>query len=137
MTGYLFGFTVVLTCVGVHYEGLRLCSRLIPRLPVRRLGVAFSIVGALLAHMLEILIFAAGSALLVALEMGGLDPPHADFADLVYFSAVSYTSLGFGDVVPTGAMRELSGLAALTGLVMIAWTASFSFLQMQHLWGER
>ena len=55
---------------------------------------------------------------------------------MIYFSAVSYTSLGFGDVIPVGPMRYLAGLEALTGLTMIAWTASYSFLQMKHFWAK-
>ncbi len=33
-----------------------------------------------------------------------------------------------------GNLRFLSGLEALTGLVLIAWTASFTFIEMQQLW---
>lgn len=139
MLDFLLGFMVVLISVGVHYEGLRICSRLIRirRLHLHRLAVAFAIIGALIAHMVEILIFAASSELMVAMGIGGLRPAHESFNDLLYYSAVTYTSLGFGDVIPTGAMRTLSGLEALTGLVMIAWTASFSFLQMEHFWRDR
>jgi hypothetical protein len=135
--GLLYGFVLLLLCVGVHYEGLRLCSRFVAVLHVRRLAVAFSIVGASVAHMIEILVFAVGMRVLAALGWGEIEPMHEGFGDLIYFSAVTYTSLGFGDVVPTGAMREVSGLAALTGLVMIAWTASFSFVQMDHFWRDR
>jgi hypothetical protein len=34
-------------------------------------------------------------------------------------------------------MQFMTGMTALTGLVLIAWTASFTFLLMQRYWGER
>jgi hypothetical protein len=42
--------------------------------------------------------------------------------------------VGFGDLVPHGAIRFMTGMEALTGLVMITWSASFTFLEMQRDW---
>jgi hypothetical protein len=56
--------------------------------------------------------------------------------DQVYYSAVVYTTLGFGDVVPGGAIRFLTGVESVTGLVLITWSASFTFLEMQRYWGR-
>jgi hypothetical protein len=47
---------------------------------------------------------------------------------------VTYTSLGFGDVYPIESMRLISGVEALTGLLMIAWSASFTYLAMEQFW---
>jgi len=52
-----------------------------------------------------------------------------------YYSAVTFTSLGFGDLTPTGHLRLLAAVEVLTGVVLIAWTASFLFLVMQRSWG--
>ena len=56
--------------------------------------------------------------------------------DCVYFSFTSYTTLGFGDIVPFGDLRFLTGLESLTGLVLITWTASFLYLEMTRYWDE-
>lgn len=48
--------------------------------------------------------------------------------DYVYFSAVSYSSLGLGDVTPTGGLRLLVGVEAILGLILIGWTITFTFL---------
>ncbi|MNM88825.1 Ion channel [compost metagenome] len=56
------------------------------------------------------------------------------FMDCVYFSFTTYTTIGFGDIAPSGDLKYLTGLQALTGLVMITWTASFLFLEMQKYW---
>lgn len=57
--------------------------------------------------------------------------------DCLYFSFVSYTTLGYGDIIATGDIRFLTGLEALTGLVLITWTASFMFIEMEKQWKER
>lgn len=54
--------------------------------------------------------------------------------DYLYFSAVTYTSLGIGDIFPTGHLRFLTGVEALNGLLLIAWSASFLFAMMNRLW---
>ena len=41
----------------------------------------------------------------------------------------------FDNVTPVGALRLLVGVEALVGLV-VAWSASFTFLQMQMYWQE-
>ena len=40
--------------------------------------------------------------------------------------------LGFGDIVPVRGGRFLVVLEAVTGLVLIAWTASFTLYQMRE-----
>lgn len=57
--------------------------------------------------------------------------------DCTYFSFATYTSLGFGDVVPTGPIRFLAGIESLVGLVMIGWTASFLYVEMTQFWSDR
>jgi len=58
------------------------------------------------------------------------------FAEQIYFSFSTYTSLGYGDLVPSEPLRFMAGMEALTGLLLIAWTASFMYLQMQRTWGH-
>ena len=129
---------VVLLTVGVHYEMLRGLSVTIPRLPVaNRARVGITILGALVAHLVEVMVFALAFYLTIRsgnlgeLKGGGQHP-----VDIMYFSLVTYTSLGYGDITPAGNIRLLAGVEALTGLVLIAWTASFAFLQMQRFWTD-
>ncbi|MSQ99467.1 MAG: two pore domain potassium channel family protein, partial [Xanthomonadales bacterium] len=44
---------------------------------------------------------------------------------------------GFGDIQPFGDMRHLAGVEALTGILLITWTASFLYLEMQRNWNVR
>lgn len=69
------------------------------------------------------------------LPMGGFQGSlDGSLIDFMYFSAISYTSLGLGDIYPVGGMRLLTGVEALVGLLMIGWSASCSYLQMERLW---
>lgn len=128
---------LVLASVGVHYEALVVVS--IPRLRMqnRRVKVAAVIVVMVGAHLLEVLLFALGWHVL--LEAGGaeLSLPAPTAVDLIYFSGSVYTSLGFGDIVPLGACRLLAVAEAVAGLVLIAWTASFTVFEMSENWNRR
>ncbi len=62
----------------------------------------------------------------------GADP--LGLLDAVYLATMSYTTVGFGDVSPVGPIRLLAGTSALTGFVMITWSASFLFLEMERFW---
>jgi hypothetical protein len=55
-------------------------------------------------------------------------------ADL-YFSCAAFTTVGFGDIVPSGPLRLLAGMEALTGFVLITWTASYLYIEMSRTWG--
>ncbi|MCK7500292.1 MAG: hypothetical protein MZW92_65860 [Comamonadaceae bacterium] len=36
--------------------------------------------------------------------------------------------------MPQGALRALAGLEALNGLLLIGWTASYTYIAMRHFW---
>ena len=57
--------------------------------------------------------------------------------DSVYFSFTSFSTLGFGDISPIGDIRFLVGLAGLAGFVLITWSASFLFFEMQKNWSAK
>jgi hypothetical protein len=57
-------------------------------------------------------------------------------ANCLYFSAETYTSLGFGDLTPTGPIRLLAGAEALNGLLLIGWSASFAYIAVERFWKE-
>jgi hypothetical protein len=50
---------------------------------------------------------------------------------------MTFTTVGFGDLAPIGPIRFLSGTEAITGLVLIGWTVSFTYLEMAHFWRVR
>jgi hypothetical protein len=56
--------------------------------------------------------------------------------DCVYLSFITFTTVGYGDLVAHGYLRYLTGIEALTGLILITWSASFMFLEMQKDWPD-
>ena len=44
-----------------------------------------------------------------------------------YFSAVTYTTTGYGDLVLPKEWRLVGGVEALTGILMCGWSAAFFF----------
>ncbi len=137
---YFVNSLLVAVAVLIHFEVLNMLSMLIPKLPIRpRLRVLVGIFGSLVAHIAEIWVFAFGYYFMIHHDGFGTLEGHFDktLMDCSYFSFVSYTSLGFGDIVAKGDIRFLTGLEALTGLVLITWTASFMFIEMQRFWKEK
>ena len=55
----------------------------------------------------------------------------------MYFSAETYTSLGFGDVTHNGPVRLLAGTEALHGLLLIGWSVSFLYISLERFWVPR
>ena len=59
----------------------------------------------------------------------------ADLETAVYFSLVSFTTLGFGDIVLATPYRLLSGLLAANGLILFGMTVAVlvDFIRSLHL----
>jgi hypothetical protein len=123
----------------IHYEVLRLLTAGLPFLRIRpRLQLIFVIIGAFCAHFLEILLYGGAYWLLASVfHIGSMgNPGPLPFTRCLYFSAETYTTLGYGDVLPHGDLRLLAGLEALNGMLLIGWTASYTFLSMERFWGR-
>jgi hypothetical protein len=135
IVGVVCALLLVLTTV-IHYEVLRGLTVVLPKIRVRsRAKLIVVIFSAFLAHMAEIVLYAVAMDLLVrAGGFGGLG--HLSFSGALYFSAETYTSLGYGDVVPTGDLRLLAGVEALNGLLLIGWSASYTYIAMERFWLE-
>jgi hypothetical protein len=130
---------LIVLCVVCHMALFRWMADALPRLKsLRRWRITTLVVGALVVHLFEIVLFTVGFWILAPLEdTGALQGSMAlDFDEFFYYSAVTYTTLGFGDITPIGPLRILTAVESLTGLILIAWTASIILLAMQHLGRE-
>ncbi len=137
MFGVVFLNIVVVTIVVIiHYEALYRLTRWLPRLGItHRYRIVLGVLGALTAHAVEVWVFAYAYYQQVRMNWGSFQGNFdGHFLDCVYFSFTTYTTLGFGDIAPLGDLRYLTGIEALTGLVLITWTASFLFLEMERNW---
>lgn len=134
VTVLLVGIVVVF-----HYEVIQLLNHWIARRKgllreaVRDRPIVLTVMFVLLlAHVVEIWLF--GGAFYLLLEHEGYGDivgyPEMTFLDCVYFSVTNYTTVGWGDLVPTGDLRFLAGTESLVGFMAITWSASFGYLVM-------
>ncbi|MBT8427668.1 MAG: potassium channel family protein [Erythrobacter sp.] len=133
----IISLILVAATIAIHYEVLRFTSQRLThvRIPPRP-RIILMLVAALISHVTHVMLYAA--AFLLLEEFGGFGSIDGDrghsLEDAFYFSITSYTTLGIGDLYPTGALRIISGIEALNGLVMVGWTASVTYLYMEKFW---
>jgi hypothetical protein len=60
-----------------------------------------------------------------------------DFESSLYFSIVTYTTVGYGDLVLPEGWRLLAGIEALTGILMCGWSAGFYFAVVSRMYTPR
>ncbi|MBW7472066.1 potassium channel family protein [Marinobacter sp. M216] len=131
---------IVAAVVLIHHESLiRLSGLLSSMRQSHHFRMIVAVFGILVAHTVQVWIFAAayyglhhgeGWGELVGNFSGSL-------LDCAYFSFTTFTTLGYGDIEALGHLRYLTGIEALTGLVLITWSASFLFVEMQRYWPTR
>ena len=137
---FLINSLVVIIAVMIHYEWLYRVSIYIPKMVIKhRFRIVFGVFAALIVHAIEIWIFAFSYYFMINSDGWGelKGNFNGSLIDCAYFSFTTYTTLGFGDIEPSGYLRFLTGVEALTGLVLITWTASFLYFEMQRYWDDR
>lgn len=133
----LFAALLVVASTFMHYEVLRLLSACVPRIRIRpRARLLAVLLGTFFGHLLEISFYAlAYFYLRDRFDLGTFGGQFSDsFSAYLYFSAEAYTSVGLGDIYPLGPLRLITGIEALNGLLLIGWSASFTYLAMQKFW---
>ena len=128
---------LVVTTIPILYESLRLTSNHLAELPLRlRARIIAVVLATFIGHTAAVWTYAlAYWVLAVKWQVGGFAGlPVEGFQDCLYFSVVTYTSLGFGDHIPISHARLIAGVEALNGLLLIGWSASFTYLVMERYW---
>ena len=114
---------VVIPVAGVWRHGVD--SQVRPR-PVWTLT---RLVGMLLVlHLLEMAVWAA------AYSAAGV---FGDFETSLYFSLKSYTTVGYGDVLPPTSWRLLGPIEAAVGVLMLGWSTSIIVATVQRIYNIR
>jgi hypothetical protein len=122
----LIAWFLMALCVMVHAMGMTALLRWVNQ-AVTRIGGRFwfstwmlvrTAGWIILLHLVEIAIW----AFFYAQGHGMPDLPSA-----FYFSAVTYTTTGYGDLLLPNEWRLVGGVEALTGILMCGWSAAFFF----------
>jgi hypothetical protein len=130
----------IASAVLIHFEGLVVLGRHLGRHSARvrlsgasgRWGMLWVIAGLLALHCLEIALFGAtywGLGWLL-----GLGDAQDGLLGAIYLSATTYSTVGYGDVSPLVPLRFLMATESVVGLLLIAWSGSFTFLEMSRHW---
>jgi voltage-gated potassium channel len=97
-----------------------------PHNPLRLLtGTALVLV---VLHSLQIVAWAI--TYMYCLPSGVLDT----FEEAVYFSFVTFTTLGYGDITLSEGWRILSGIEAMNGILLVGWSTAVLFAVVQRTW---
>lgn len=123
----LFGSVLLGICSLVHISLLVLAIKLLramtgaqgvaplgPLQSLKLITVGFSVV--LLAHTIQVWMWAASFMVL---------DTFSNFSDAIYFSIVTYTTVGYGDVTVGGGFRVYGAMAAVTGLLNFGLSTAF------------
>jgi hypothetical protein len=129
------GCSMMALCVIIHAGGvtwaLRYLRRIIGPSPGFWSSTWLFIRVAVLIVFLHLVEISAWAALYV--WNGAL----ADVTSAMYFSAVTYTTTGYGDVVLPPPWRLQGGIEALTGILMCGWSTGFFFAIVNRLYGRQ
>jgi hypothetical protein len=133
MVKLLLAWCVMAACVAIHATGLAIMIRRINRrsalTDLRLLAQSWALIRIagllILLHLIEISAWAA-----LYFLFGGMP----DLSTAFYFSSVTYTTVGYGDVVLPRDWNFVGGIEALTGILMCGWSTGFFFLIISRLY---
>ena len=137
LTFSLIGSSLVAITVLMHAVGTTAWLRYLGRYDTddepwatrRSLWIITSTVIVLISlHALQILVWAIAYLSLTTVdELETLE-------SAIYFSFVTFTTLGYGDITLGGHWRILSGIQALNGIMLVGWTTALLFAVVQRSW---
>jgi hypothetical protein len=83
----------------------------------------------LMLHLVEVVVWALAYVLILPGDQ------LASFEKAVYFSVVTFATLGYGDItLADHEWRILSGIEALDGVLLVGWTTALLFAVFQRCW---
>ncbi len=130
----MFAFAVVAVCVVIHTTGLVVLTEWLirnrPKIEQRPGLVSQALLLILMFFFIIILhVFETGiwAVFYVRRDL------FADFETSLYFSLVSYTTIGYGDVVLPQNWRLLGGVEGISGVLLCGISAAFFFAYVNRL----
>ncbi len=136
--GGILSIGMVMLTISIQYETKRLIWNTLPTLKRRpRLMMNALVVMLFAGHTVCIWTYGIMYWLLAQHvgfgALGGMHEP--ELMSYIYFSAATYSSLGFGDIYPVGPFRMLAGVEAINGLLLIGWSVALTYAAMERFWG--
>ena len=134
LSNIAIGAILILLTTAVHAGGMSLSLRSISsRSTTAGSGLHQSRVFSVGRVVLIMYLIAIIEVLIWAAAYLGFDMIEG-FEKAVYFSAVTFTTLGYGDVVLDGSRRLLSSLEAINGIIMFGWSTAIVIAAVQRVY---
>jgi len=133
-TALIIGVILFVLSLYLHLTMLRGAKRISPpEGDPHHLRLIGGSVLVLISHLLIAGIFAGGFGLAESLGLGGFEKEPTDgWMDYYYFALITVSTVGLGDIYPTGHLRAITGIAAITGFLMISCTAQYVYKTMSQ-----
>ncbi len=84
----------------------------------------------LVLHVIQIEVWAMAYLYLLPAEYLGTAEEAA------YFSCVTFTTLGYGDITLPYPLRMMSGIEAINGILLVGWSTALLFAVVQRTWQD-
>ena len=123
--------TLMALCVAIHAVGVSYALQRLRRRPKEAVRLWTSTTLIVLVSVWIVLLHLAEISLWAGFYLWRNAMP--DLRSALYFSAVTYTTTGYGDVVLAEGWRLLGAVEALTGILMCGWSTGFFFAVVSRL----
>lgn len=125
LTNLALGTLLIMLTVLIHLSGMIMLTHFanwvvdrfsIVKRHARSLMLVMFVYGLFAVHTFEIWIWA------VAFWTTGAVP---HFTDALYYSAITFSTVGYGDIGVTKGWRLMASLEAINGFLLIGWSTAF------------
>jgi len=89
--------------------------------------LSYTAIVLMLLHYLEIALWAAAYLAIPALEKMNT------WEEAIYFSTVTYTTLGYGDITLPPVWRIMSGFEAMNGILLFGWSTAMFYTVVERM----
>lgn len=132
----LVGGVVFILFLGAwHLGGILLIHKVAASKRNSPMAVLYTFWGLFVLHLSEVALGAMVIGLILSFpELGSLDQPYGSTpAGLLYLSGINFSTLGYTQMITSGPLRLFIMLQALSGFMLITWSATLVY----SIWGTR
>ncbi len=124
---FLFGGAVSVCNIAIHALMMAIIVRVARSIGAKeRLHPSLLLIGVMSATVLVLMATHALEVIVWSLAYGMVDIA-AQGTNLVYFAFVNYTTLGYGDVIPSPRWQLLGPITAMNGVLLFGWSTAVIF----------
>ena len=135
-TKVLIAFLMLILTTAIHASGMMLAMKFtshrdntgkLYRVCSRVLRVSYIVVCMFIVSLIEVAAWAVTYLAIDAIK---------GFEKAIYFSMVTFTTLGYGDVLLDEKWRVLASYEAANGIIMFGWTTAIVMYGIRHVYFE-